>query len=79
MLSFVQSDVDQKYRLLNDNYLGEIFINFRQAERQSKNAKDEILNLLIHGYLHLRGYTHDNEKDMLKIKELTGRIILKLK
>jgi probable rRNA maturation factor len=78
VLSFVQSDIDKKYRLSNDNYLGEIFINFRQAERQSKNVKEEILNLLVHGYLHLRGYTHDNNKDMLKIKKLTEKIVLKL-
>ena len=78
VLSFVQSDIDKKYRVSNDNYLGEIFINFRQAERQSKNVKEEILNLLVHGYLHLRGYTHDNNKDMLKIKKLTEKIVLKL-
>ena len=65
-------------KLIKDYYSGEIFINFRQAERQSKNVKEEILNLLVHGYLHLRGYTHDNNKDMLKIKKLTEKIVLKL-
>ena len=78
VLSFVQSDIDQKYRLSNDDYLGEIFINFRQAERQAKNIKDEILNLLVHGYLHLRAYTHDNDKDMMKMKKLTEKIVLKI-
>jgi probable rRNA maturation factor len=78
VLSFAQNDIDQKYSLVNDNYLGEIFINFRQAERQSKNVKEEILNLLVHGYLHLKGYTHDNDKDMEKIKKLTEKIVLKI-
>jgi probable rRNA maturation factor len=78
VLSFVQGDIDKKYRLVNDNYLGEIFINSRQAERQSKTPKEEILNLLVHGYLHLKGYTHDNDKDLIKIKELTEKIVLKI-
>ena len=78
VLSFVQNDIDKKYRLEKNNYLGEIFINFRQAERQSKNVKEEILNLLVHGYLHLRGHTHDNDKDMLKVKKLTEKIVLKI-
>jgi probable rRNA maturation factor len=78
VLSFVQNDIDKKYRLEKNNYLGEIFINFRQAERQSKNVKEEILNLLVHGYLHLKGYTHNNDKDMLRIKKLTEKIVLKI-
>lgn len=78
VLSFVQNDIDLKYRLANDSYLGEIFINFRQAERQSKNVKKEILNLLVHGYLHLKGYTHNNDKDMEKIKKITEKIVLKI-
>ncbi len=78
VLSFVQSDIKQKYRLKNDNYLGEIFINFRQAERQSKNIKNEMLNLLIHGYLHLKGYTHDNNRKMIEMKKLTEKIFLKI-
>ncbi len=78
VLSFVQSDIKQKYRLKDDNYLGEIFINFRQAERQSKDVKEEMLNLLIHGYLHLKGYTHNDNREMIKIKELTKKIFLKI-
>jgi len=78
VLSFVQSDIEAKYRLTNDQYLGEIFIDFRQAERQAENIKDEILSLLVHGYLHLKGYTHDNDKDMTKMKKLTEKIVLKI-
>jgi probable rRNA maturation factor len=79
VLSFVESDINQKYKLSNDSYLGEIFINFRQAERQAKDLKTEMLNLLVHGYLHLRGYTHDNDREMKRIKELTEKIIKKIK
>jgi len=79
VLSFVASDIKEEYRLKNDNYLGEIFINVSQAQRQSLNLKDEILNLLAHGYLHLKGYTHNNEKEMAKMKSLTKKIISKLK
>ncbi len=79
VLSFVQADIKQKYKLSGDNYLGEIFINFRQAQRQSKDIKKEMLNLLVHAYLHLRGYTHDNEIDRKKMTALTEKIILKIK
>ena len=78
VLSFAQCDIDKKYQLPVNEYLGEIFINFRQAKRQSKNVKNEILNLLIHGYLHLKGYTHDNNRDMVKMNRLTEKIILKI-
>ena len=78
VLSFAQTDIDEKYKLIKDYYLGEIFINFRQAERQAENIKDEILSLLVHGYLHLKGYTHDNDKDMTKMKKLTEKIVLKI-
>ncbi len=78
VLSFAQTDIDEKYKLIKDYYLGEIFINFRQAERQAENIKDEILSLLVHGYLHLKGYTHDNDKGMTEIKKLTEKIVLKI-
>ena len=79
VLSFVQSDIDRKYQLQSDNYLGEIFINFRQAERQSQDIQREMLNLLVHGYLHLRGCTHNNDQELEKMEKLTEKIILKIK
>lgn len=80
VLSFVQSDIQNQYKLENDFYLGEIFINFRQAERQYEtNIKDEMLNLLVHGYLHLKGYTHNNNQEMERMKKLASKIITKLK
>jgi probable rRNA maturation factor len=79
VLSFAQCDIKERYLLSNNKYLGEIFINFRQAERQAEDIKDEMLNLLIHAYLHLRGYTHDNDQDLKKMKKLSERMFLKIK
>lgn len=79
VLSFVAKDIQKEYKLKNDNYLGEIFINIRQAQRQNSDLKKEILNLLIHGYLHLKGYIHDNKEEMTQMKSLTREIVLKLK
>lgn len=79
VLSFAQCDIDLKHKLKKDSYLGEIFINFRQAERQSKNIKKEILDLLVHGYLHLKGLTHNNDKDLSKMRKMTDIIVSKLK
>uniref|UniRef100_A0A7V3PUP3 Endoribonuclease YbeY n=1 Tax=candidate division WOR-3 bacterium TaxID=2052148 RepID=A0A7V3PUP3_UNCW3 len=49
--------VPEKKRLL-----GEIYISREQARRQAKNAgirlKDELLQLVRHGLLHLAGFSH---------------------
>ncbi len=54
-------------------FLGEIFICYPQAARQSKfqnhSTKKEISILLIHGILHLLGYTHAKKPEMTKMKQ----------
>ncbi len=78
VLSFVQSDIKEDLKTTLDNFLGEIFINFEQAQRQSDNLQEELIKLLVHGYLHARGYLHKTEKQR---KDMDGRakeIILKL-
>jgi probable rRNA maturation factor len=48
-------------------FIGEILICLAQAEKQARVAgwplKNEIVKLLIHGYLHLMGYDHETLKD----------------
>ncbi len=48
-----------------------------EAEAENKHAKHHLTHLLIHGFLHLFGYDHMNEKDAkimesLEIKLLKG-------
>ena len=54
------------------DFLGEIYINLRQARRQAKEHKasyeKEVKRLTVHGVLHLLGYRDDNKKDRLKMR-----------
>lgn len=76
VLSFAERDIKNNFNFDN-NFLGEIIINIEQAKRQSKNLKKEILFLLIHGYLHLIGYDHNNLKDENLMNKELQRIIKK--
>jgi probable rRNA maturation factor len=58
-----------------DSVLGEIYISTDTAERNAikhgLSYTDEILRLCCHGFFHLLGYDHKNEKDrkMMEKKE----------
>lgn len=60
---------------INPYLLGDIVISVETAIRDAQEASispyDEILFLLIHGFLHLIGYDH--EKDPLKAKEMEAK------
>jgi len=46
----------------DDDYLGDLIISVEKAEAQAKeydcSLKEELVRLIIHGYLHLNGYDH---------------------
>lgn len=50
-----------------DNTFGEIYISTDTAARNAATLKtgfyNEILHLCCHGFLHLLGYDHENDKD----------------
>ncbi|WP_323847733.1 MAG: rRNA maturation RNase YbeY [Phytoplasma sp.] len=59
-----------------DEYLGDIFISLMKASEQAQKLGypfiREISFLVIHGYLHLKGYDDDTEdslKEMISIQE----------
>ena len=64
-------------------FLGEILINFKQIKRQAKelgvSAKKELIFILVHGLLHLLGFTDEAEKDRLEMIRLGENFIKKLK
>lgn len=60
VLSFINDDeLDQS--------LGDVFISIEQAQKQAldygHSFEREIAFLAIHGYLHLKGYDHQNEEE----------------
>jgi len=61
-------------RLINEKeiYLGDIIINLNKIKdkKKSKNFKNELNNLWIHGLVHLFGYDHKKEKDFLAMKKI---------
>lgn len=59
--------------------LGEIVICYPQIKRQAKkfsdSEKQELVFILVHGLLHLLGYTDDTDKEALKMEKLGQKFI----
>jgi len=66
----------------NVNYLGEIVIDYtqikRQARKYSKNIKEELNFILIHGLLHLLGYEDETEKGVKEMEKIGNKLIKKI-
>ena len=64
-----------------ENYTldGEIFISLDDAsyfaEKYDVELENEILRLVIHGFLHLVGYDDKNAKDKRKMKRLENKLV----
>lgn len=54
--------------------LGEVYINANIARRDPVRAR----HLLVHGILHLLGYTHESKGDTLKMEKLEKKLLLLL-
>ena len=52
-------------------FLGEIYINRAIAGREPARAR----LLLVHGLLHLLGYTHDKKSDTLRMQRKEGELL----
>jgi len=65
-----------------NDYLGEIVIDYAQIKRQAKRfsggVKKELIFILVHGLLHLLGYEDKTEKDRQEMERL-GEEFIKLK
>ena len=54
--------------------LGEVFLAPVLSERKG----EDLTHLVIHGVLHLLGYTHDEENDTMKMEALEDKIVKEL-
>lgn len=65
------------------NFLGEIIINYIQVKRQAKkfnnSARQELIFILVHGFLHLLGYNDKTEKGRREMERLGEEFVGKLK
>lgn len=79
VLSFTESDSD----LAEENFLGEILIDYRQIVRQSKefehSVEEELVFILVHGLLHLLGYDDRTVAGAKEMEDLGNKFIKKLK
>jgi len=63
-------------------YLGDVIISIDEVKKQSQKAgcvfQSELVDLLIHGILHIVGFTHDKENNQKKMDNFSQKIINKL-
>ena len=78
VLSFHLTENEQ----LKQKYLGDIVISVQKARLQAKersvSVEEELLMLLIHGFLHLIGYDHEKLKDEKIMFSLQSKILKKI-
>ncbi|MCC6564105.1 rRNA maturation RNase YbeY [Candidatus Uhrbacteria bacterium] len=49
----------------------------REAKRRGIDPREEVVRLIVHGLLHLRGFDHRNEKEEFEMFSLQERLIEK--
>jgi probable rRNA maturation factor len=63
-------------------YIGDIVIAYqttaREAEAEGKPFSHHLAHLAVHGFLHLLGYDHENDRDAEKMESLERRILRRL-
>lgn len=62
--------------------LGDVVLAFetvsREAHESGKPLNDHLTHLIVHGFLHLLGYDHENETDAVQMETLETAILGKL-
>jgi probable rRNA maturation factor len=72
VLSFRETDSDYP----DQNFLGEVMIDYQQIKRQAKHGvQNELIFILVHGLLHLRGYNDDTDQQAAVMDRLTKKFL----
>ncbi len=56
-------------------YLGDIVLSFDYINKQHQKFNIYLKNILVHGFLHLIGYDHKNNKNYLKMEKAQSKIM----
>jgi len=56
-------------------YLGDLALSFNYIKKQKIEFEEYLKKTLIHGFLHLIGYDHNNEKNCLKMEMVQNKIL----
>ena len=63
-------------------FLGNLAISFErcssEAEKKDISFADHLLHLLLHGYLHLLGFDHQNELDATLMEDIEIRLLSRI-
>ena len=63
--------LDKKIKIKKNTYLGDIIISYNYLDKpisqDLKSFKEKVAKILIHGFLHLLGFDHKNNKDYSKM------------
>lgn len=63
------------------DYLGEVLVNYDKIKEQAKDFKnsneEELDFIIVHGLLHLLGYSDEKEKDKAEMIELGNKFLKK--
>ncbi len=85
VLSFPMFEKDEleKRKNLNQDILGDIVISIERVKEQSKeyghSFERELSYMAVHGFYHLMGYDHIEEKDKIIMRQKEENILQKLK
>ena len=64
------------------DFIGNLAISFDrcsiEAQEENISLEDHITHLLIHGFLHLIGFDHENELDATLMEEIEKRLLFQL-
>ena len=68
-------ELKKKLKKKEEIYIGDIIINLSKVKNKKvlNNFKYEFDRLWIHGLVHLLGYTHNKDKDFLKMSHIEKR------
>jgi probable rRNA maturation factor len=69
--------VEASLRLLGDVVLAFETVR-READEESKALDEHVAHLVVHGFLHLLGYSHENDADAEAMERLETRIMTRL-
>jgi probable rRNA maturation factor len=80
VLSFPSADAGK--RQVGSPYMGDIVIAYettaREAAAEGKRFTHHLAHLAVHGFLHLLGYDHDNDRDADRMEGLERRVLARL-
>jgi len=81
ILSFLNNDKIFSFEN-NMIYLGDIIISYdtllKEVKSKKIDFKDHLSHILIHGILHLKGYTHEKEEDTRLMQNEEKRLLKNL-